>query len=392
MEIYILDDLFRRVECVDRFESLIWTERFSSFGDFELVLYSSQEARDQFQTGLRIALNESFRVMTIESVEDDISSDGSRTLRVKGRSLELLLEDRVAKDTMANTTAEPKWKLTGYPADIARQIFRDICLLGQLDLKDKIANTFESSIFPVDTIAEPSTSISVELDPTTVYDAIKQLADVYHMGFRLIREYDTSKLYFNIFMGSDRTSKQTTYPPVVFSQDFDNLLNTTELTSTESEKNVAYVFSPVGSRVVYADGVDPLIQGFQRRVLLVNATDITNVVAGDANALMDQRGKAELAQNRAFTAFDGEVSQYSEYKYGTHYRLGDMVEMRTTEGHTNTMQVTEQIFVSDAEGDRSYPTLSVNLFITPGSWAAWDYAQTWFDLDSNTTLVWATAP
>jgi hypothetical protein len=35
--------------------------------------------------------------------------------------------------------------------------------------------------------------------------------------------------------------------------------------------------------------------------------------------------------------------------------------------------------VSDQEGERSYPTLSLNLFITPGSWSSWDYGSQWQD-------------
>jgi hypothetical protein len=48
MEVFILDSLLRRSQVVDKFESLIWTERFSEIGDFELDLKSTLEARGQF--------------------------------------------------------------------------------------------------------------------------------------------------------------------------------------------------------------------------------------------------------------------------------------------------------------------------------------------------------
>jgi hypothetical protein len=56
------------------------------------------------------------------------------------------------------------------------------------------------------------------------------------------------------------------------------------------------------------------------------------------------------------------------------------------------MRVTEQIFISDKEGTRSYPTLSLTAYITPGSWAAYDPTKAWFDLDSDTTDVWSNQP
>ena len=51
--------------------------------------------------------------------------------------------------------------------------------------------------------------------------------------------------------------------------------------------------------------------------------------------------------------------------------------MQSGNGVTNNMRVTEQIFVSDENGTRSYPTLSVDLLITPGSWLAWDANEEW---------------
>lgn len=380
MEVYILDSLYRRSQVVDRFESLIWTERFKAFGDFELILNSTLENRTRFSVGSRLAINESYRVMTVETVEDATDSEGRQHLTLRGPSLEEILDDRIARGSMASLTVEPKWILTGLPVDIAKKIFHDICVLGTLNPGDVIPSVIEGTIFPTDTIAAPSGSITYEIEPKTVYLAIKELCDLYDIGFRLVRNFDTSQLYFDVYMGSDRTTQQSTLPSVVFSPHLDNLQNTKELTTTAMYKNVAYVFSPVGYEIVYPLDVDPATNGFERHVLMVKADDITDTVPATASAKMIQRGKEELSKNQRFAAFDGELNQYSTYKYGVDYNLGDLVELRNIDGVTNNMRVTEQIFVSDKEGERSYPTLSINKFITPGSWSAWDYNQVWIDL------------
>lgn len=391
MEVYILDSLLRREKVVDRFESLIWTERFSAFGDFELVLHSTIESRSDFTAGKWMALNESYRGMMVETVENSTDDDGRSLLGVKGRSIEAILMDRVARRAMANLTAEPKWVITGTPGDIVRKIFNDICVLGVLNPNDVIPFITNVPLLPDDTIPEPTDIITVEFEPTDVYSAIKNLCDLYDLGFRLLRNFDNSQLVFDVYAGSDRTTLQSTLPPVIFSPGLDNLKNTRELTSTEQNKNVAYVFSPVGFEVVLPQDVDPDIDGFDRRVLMVKADDITDPDPAVASALMIQRGNEELSKHRSFSAFDGELSQHSQYKYGIHYQLGDLVEMRNTDGVANNMRVTEQIFVSDSEGDRSYPTLSINKFVTPGSWLSWEYNQTWFDFDNDTTLYWENA-
>jgi hypothetical protein len=389
MEVYILDSLLRRSALVDRYQSLIWTERFSAYGDFELVLQSTKQNRGLFKTGTRIATNNSHRVMTVETVEDGTDSEGRDLLIVKGRSLEQILEDRVAKDTMADLTEDPRWVITDPPADVARKIFHDICVLGTLDLDDIIPFVIEGSLLPESTIAEPLDPITVELDPKSVYDAIKDICDVWGLGFRMLRNYDTSELYFDVYSGSDRTTGQTELDPVVFAPGLDNLQNTKSLTSIADYKNVAYVFSPAGSAIVFPLDVDPEVEGFERRVLVVNASDIT-AENPDVEAALQQRGLEELSKHRTFQAFDGEIQQSSQYKYGTHYQLGDLVEMRNSDGATNQMRVTEQIFVSDAEGERSYPTLTIALFINAGSWLSWPYNQVWEDLGE--TEYWADQP
>lgn len=380
MILYILDSLWRRQLVVDKFESLIWTERYSAYGDFELVVHSTLENRNRFRKGIRLALTESYRSMILETVEDHTDEEGNALLKIKGRSLESIMESRLGWGALVDLTTTKKWTWIGQPAWIATQMFKNVCIFGDLDDGDIIPNCTAANIFPADTIPPPPDTITYEVDPKTLYATIKELCDIFLIGFRLVRDGDTGNLYFDVYTGSDRTTRQTTLPAVVFSPDLDNLKNTTELSTIATYKNVAYVISPVGAVVVYPLDVDPTVSGFDRQVLFVKADDITDTVPADATAKMTQRGLEELAKNRQLFAFDGEVSQSSQYKYGRDYNLGDLVELRNVDGVISNMQVTEQIFVSDKEGDRSYPTLSLFELIQPGTWLARPPAQVWADV------------
>lgn len=391
MEIYILDSLYRRIEVVETFESMIWTERFSAKGDFQLDVHSNLANRKRFVPGVRLAILESYRVMTILTVDDDTSAEGVRILKIEGLSLEDVLEQRLAMAALTDLETDPKWILQGTPKEIATQMFHDICVTGILNAGDIISGVNEINIFPADTIPEPTEEIIYLVDPMSLYKSTKDLCDIYFMGFRLVRDHDTTLLYYDIYMGCDRTTQQTTLPAVIFSADLENLHSTRKLTSSAAYKNVAYVVSPVGHEIVYPDNVDPSVAGFERRVLFVKADDITDVVPADATAKMIQRGKEELAKNRQFVVLDGEVAQNSQYVYGVDYNLGDLVILEDDDGATAQMQVTEQIFVSDKAGDRAYPTLSVNEFITPGTWLDSDPDLEWEDLDASPD-TWADQP
>lgn len=389
MEIYTLDPLLRRQYVTDRFVSCIWTERWQSNGDFQLDLISTPQNRSRFKPDTYLALNKSNYVMRVETVEDDVDANGQKLLIVKGRSLEAILMDRVAFSIEGDTTTTPKWIITDTPAAVARKVFHDICVTGILNAGDVIPFVTEGTFMPASTIAEPTDPITLEMEPTTVYEATSQICTSWNLGFRMLRRGDLSQLYYDIYAGSDRTSAQTTLPPVIFAPELDNLQNTKELTTIDSSKNVAYVYSPAGFAEVYAPGVDTTVDGFERRVLVVNASDITSTTG--LTAALNQRGYEELAKYRVLQAFDGEISQNSKFVYGRDYNLGDLVETRNTDGVTNNMRVTEQIFVEDQNGERSYPTLMLNTFINTGSWLSWSN-QTWYDLDADTTSVWNNQP
>lgn len=393
MEIYTLDSMLRQVEVVDRFESLIWTERFSSAGDFELVLNSTPTYRSLFTPGTWLALNESFRCMKVETSEDTRDTDGKRLLKVSGPSIELpLLDDRVAFNAKNNLTANPKWTITDTPAAIARKVFNDICVTGILDVDDIIPFITAVAILPDDTIPEPTDVITVEIEPDTVYNIIKNICETYDLGFRMLRNYNLSQLAFDIYAGSDRTSQQTVLPAVIFSPDLENLTNTKRLETISGAKNIAYVYSNLGFQEVVATDVDPAVSGFERHVLVVKMDDFdAGTPTATVTAMMQQKGREELYKARAFLGFDGEVTQNSQYKYGVDYQLGDLVEEHGEDGMSSIVRVTEQIFVSDSEGDRSYPTLSIRSNVTQGSWLS-EGTKVWLDYDSELTTYWSSMP
>jgi len=391
MEIYTLDNLLRRQYVFDQYLSLIWTERFSVFGDFQLDIYSTNQSRSLLTADTWLAMSNSNYVMRIESVENDVDAEGNKILILKGRSIEAILLDRVAFLSLSDTTTIPTWTITDVPAEVARKVFHDICVTGTLNIGDVIPGVVEGTFLPASTIPEPADPVTVDITPTTVYDVSAQICATWTLGLRLLRQDSSAQLYFDIYAGSDRTTDQTTLPAVIFSPDLENLQNTKELTTIDAAKNVAYVFSPAGFQMVYAPGVDPSIAGFQRRVLMVDATDVTSDNPDIPTALI-QRGNTALSAARTTQLFDGEIDQNSSYQYGRDYNLGDMVEVRNTDGVTNVMRVTEQIFVSDGTGQRSYPTLTLETYISTGAWLDWMNNKEWVDLDPDTTDVWDNQP
>lgn len=381
MELYILDSELRRTTVIDQFESLIWTERFNDIGDFELVLHSNARNRTLIPDGALLTINHSKRIMVAETAENKTDDDGRPTLTISGRSLESTLMNRsVYSEGLGDGAVITPIVYDGVAGEIARLIVNDILRENSYIPSDNLPflQPEDESLYPPGTIPEPIDGLHLELDRNaTVYSALKAVIDPYVLGMRLYRGPDDTTLYFDIYAGNDRTSTQSSLTPIVFSPSLDNLSNVTELRSLEPFKNVAYVMSDNGSRIVFAEGVDPTTSGFNRRVIPIQADDITLEPGPQLNEALDRRGREVLALNKVLSAVDGEISEHTPYVYDLDYMLGDLVEIRASDGLPNRMRITEQIFVEDAQGERKYPTLEAEAFITPGSWFAWDFSQVW---------------
>lgn len=386
-EWYTLDGSFRRDQVIEGFESFIWTERYSAAGDFQIVTKSTYQSRQLLTPGTMIAMNKSHYVMMIDTVVDETGQDGTRNLTVTGKSLEALLDSRVAMPAVTDTTSTPAWVVVDTPGNVCRYMFTQICVVGVLSPNDTIPFYHPGTLLPAGNIPEESGTITVSAPPDTLYNTIKKICDTYFLGFRLVRNGDLGQLYFEVYTGNDLTSDQTTLNPVIFAPDMDNLEKGTLLTSTAPVKDVAYVFAQNGSRVVYAVGANIDANGANRRVLLINSSN--TLPAGiELDDALEAEAQIALANARLVYAFDGELPQTTQYEYGVHYNLGDLVEERNADGYGNQMLVTEQIFSSDKNGERSYPTLTAKLLITPGTWSAEPGTLHWADEDPS--VIWAT--
>lgn len=392
MEVLILDKLLRPIDVVDTFESIIFAERRKELGDFELVTLSTLANKNRFVVNTWITIDKSRRVMRVETVEETVDDELRNILKIKGYEITKILQQRAALKAIAGPGVAPVWVITDQPADVMRYIFRQICVLGTVTADDIIPFVQDGETqYPASTIPEPSDEILWEQKPASVWDAEKELADIFDLGFRMYRDLNnTSELYFDVYAGSDRTTAQSTNPPVVFSFDVENLQSTRELNDISKEFNViqvVYVYTDeteteVALTVEVFDpgGIPP--EGFDRKTKVLSITSIPEEVT-DIPAFLYRAGVDELMKSRPISAFDGEVSKNSEYVYERDYYLGDVVELRSSTGATAYMTVEEYIFVEDLEGERSYPTFTTRQFIDSGTWASWKYNIEWAAMGSE---------
>jgi hypothetical protein len=398
MDIFILDEEIRPIDVVDEYISLTWTERWDEMGDFELITLSTPSNKRRFFPDVQICIPQSRHVMVVESVEETMDVDNGSVLKIKGRDLLCVAEKRLAVSKNPITgEILPSWNHSGWsPKDLILRKFSAVCFESTIDADDDIPflqdPELEESLYPADTIPEPAPGgIEWAQKPMTLYAAMKEISDAYDLGFRLYRNPSESKLYFNVSVGSDRTSVQTIVPPVIFSQDMANLIDTTEFIDYSKHYNVVHVIyfhkdafdnDVTTSVLVSAAEIALSTGGFHRKVKLLSITQIPEEIV-DIEEYLTQLGNEELTKSRPIDVYDGEVAKNATYVYETDYYLGDILEVRGNSGGTAYMRVVEQIFKSDSTGDSAYPSLVTKTSITPGTWASWKYDTEWSAMGSD---------
>lgn len=360
MELYVLDETFLKDKVIDEFTSAIWTERFLKNGDVQLVLPASTERMAMLKEGKFLAERDSDELMIIES---QLNENG--LLTIKGSSAEAFFNQRYLR----KTTTDSDWTITAKPGSILSQVVSAVVIAGTGSVglggaDDIIPNLVLGAI----DLSDDVVTKKVPFGP--MYDAIQPIAENSRLGMKIFLSRADPfgyELTFTVYKGVDRTSAQLVNDLVRFSSAQDSMTNIKSVSSIASYKTVVYVFPPSWAAtpdpiVVYAPGSSAAARGFDRRVLVIQASDISETeVTGSVTlaSLMQKAGVDALANNNYTKLVDGEVVPQPQYKYGTNYKLGDLIELVGQDGVVQKAQITEYIRSKDATGERAYPTVSV---------------------------------
>lgn len=348
MEVYVLDQNFDTVAVVDEFESLIWTDRYDEYGDFELYLAMDQSLLNYVKQDYYLWCSDSEHLMIIEQLNITSDVEEGNKLIVTGRSLESILDRRIVWGQKV---------LTGYLQDAIYILLKENIIAPTIEDR-KIENfifTFSQE--------EKITKLEIDTQYTgdNLYEVINALCTKHQIGFKLILNSE-NKFEFSLYVGEDRTYDQTQNPYVIFSPKFENIINSSYLESRQAMKNVTLVAGEGegASRKMVTVGS---ASGIARRELFTDARDISSDV-GDGKTLstteyneqLTQRGTEKLSECEEVISFEGEVEATRMFKYGEDFFVGDIVQIANEYGHEGTAYISEFVMNQSESGISMYPT------------------------------------
>lgn len=347
MELLVLNTNFQSVYVIDTFKSMIWTDRYKAYGDFELYLPMDSGLLDFLKEDYYLCTKDSEHCMIIEDLSIDSDVEEGNFLTVTGRSLESILERRIIwgqKTLKGNLQEEIQTLLNENiinPAIIDRKIDNFI---------------FESSVDPKIT----ELTVDTQFTGDSLYTVITNLCTSNNIGFKIVLN-DNNQFVFSLYSGIDRSYNQTVNPYVIFSPGFKNIINSNYYRSKADFKNVTLVAGE-GEGVSRKTAIVGSGSGLNRRELFTDARDISsNTEEGTLTneeyiAKLQARGNEKLSEYNVKTAFEGEVEATRLFKYGKDFFIGDIVQIADEYGHEGRAYISELVISQNEEGFSMYPT------------------------------------
>lgn len=354
MELLILDTNLKEVAVFDTFESLIWTDRFRGFGEFEIYAKESEEIRKILKDDYYVWYGDSEHVMIIESSNTDSNVESGDKIIIGGRSLESILNRRIVWEQTV---------LTGNLQNGILKLLNENAISPTIPERAILNFVFETS----DDVAITNLTIDSQLNRgSNLYDAINNICLSNNIGFKIILSND-NKFVFKLYAGKDRSYDQITNPYVIFSPKFENILNSNYKHSTVKLKNVTLVVGEETDDIGIQQKTTIVgsATSINRREVYTDATSISqtteteNLTDEVYIAQLNQKGTETLLKNLIENSIEGKMDTTRVFVYKKDFFMGDVVQLVGDYGVEGKARISEIIHSENPQGISTHPTFEI---------------------------------
>lgn len=353
--LFVLNQNFVQFYAISEFVSLIWTERYWEFGDFELEVLYDLDILDNVKVGHYVTLGDSPNIMIIDSISItyEIDNKASRYIIYKGRTLESILQRRIV------------W---------GEWLYEDVDMQSIIfDILEKAITAPEDEgrripFFRLKTNSDiPEEKLTLYGDGDVVYDIVHAICQEKQLGMKCELIENAKVVEFSLYFGEDHSYDQLERAPVIFSSEYENLGPSRYSLDTTKFKTVALAVSPWRDTNVYdeegnvvdtettrsmVEVGDFSVKGLNRREVFVSCG------SGYPDDMV-QEAMEEIADANQLEELDSELDPKRQFVYGRDYTIGDTVQVVTEFGLDAKAIVIEFIRSWSADGYTEVPTFKI---------------------------------
>lgn len=353
MDLAVLNPSFQRERLVENWNSLIWTERHSKNGDFQLISHNIAEVLtllplgDPLDPPTLVAINDSKVPMVVENHKIEKPKNSIPQIVTTGRSFETVLDRRVTVYKDPGATLKRLVHTVNAPnaAVAAYEVAKDFVIDGDLSALDVIPE-----ITLINSVGSAGTAEDFPVEPKELYAWMLETLALGKYGLRAELPATVGDIFIIIYEGTDRSGEDG----VVFSVALEQFEQASYLLTQTGYKNVMITSGQNGMEFA-SIGTEP--SGLARRVGFTNLeTEITVPAGADLTNLLINKGKVTLSDLLPTQLFSGGISTDIGAGYNDLYSLGDLVTLQGEYGLSQTARIAEFVRTQDTTGTKAYPT------------------------------------
>ena len=342
----------------DDYISLIWCEREQKPGEFELVMNATPERLAYFKENknMVISRSDSDRAMIVESINLKTNARTGDILRIRGKSLESLLEWRTIMQTYTFAGAADDVIYHYIRENIGNYWYYNTDSEHLANLKMRYINLMGID----DHVYLGLAKTEVQPFLQNLGDFVSSMCRSFGIGYRV--RFSNGRMYYSLYSGADLTINQLVNNPVIFSVDFDNLGNTDFTIDRRTYFNRIIVagegegkdrsIATTGMAVKHG-GIEVKEKYLDKKNASSNsdgASSYEKLIASIANTALDA--------SKETVEFIGEALNDAHFKYRKDYNLGDTVTVQNSYGITGSATVSEVVETVDSVGYKVIPTFT----------------------------------
>ena len=362
------------VDVIDNYQSAIWRPSYSDIGDFELYLPATEKALNLLTKNnylvreIDITTDEGGKatfknVMMIKNINITTDVENGDYLTVTGKELKDILNRRIVWEEFVISTTS------------LVTIEHELQMLVALNAAEPMDSNRKIPFLEFDEIKGIRRDIQKQITYDKLGKAVVDVCNTYSLGWEIYLVYNDGftdsevssggRLVFNIYEGVDRSYNQTERPYVVFSDDFENLHNTTYELNTENYANVTLVagegegWERIRTTVGEASGLNRYEVFTDAKDISSNAGSENEILYDDYVIMLQEKGRENLATASYTEGFSGEVLSDVTFKYGVDFFMGDIVTVINKYGISRNVRVLSAIESEDENGTKLVPQFNI---------------------------------
>lgn len=354
MEFLVLNQAFEVISVVDRYESILWVDRYDTPGEFEIYTPVTTDILENVVVNNYLWFKDSKKLMIVEDLEIKTDTEDGNTIKITGRSLESILDRRCIIGVI---------NVSGNLQEVIHYLLDDN-IINPSDPERKISN------FIFKTNSDPRVTDYIydgQFDGGTLLEAIESICQSASLGFQILLNMN-NQFEFSLYAGTDRSYNQEDLPWVVFKPSFDNIVNSVYTENNSDAKTFCYVhseYTEYHEESSESETIDVIRtagsgSGLHRKEVYVSSSisKEEDMTLDDFYRKLDQDASASLSERKVKKKFDGECETERMFKYDRDFFLGDICQVANEYGFETPSRVSEYMWSVSSSGVKNYPTFT----------------------------------